>query len=122
MVAKYPCRACARNVNDNHHALLCDCCETWINRKCNNLTELDYDRLSKNNDTFICILCVKDNLPFSSLSDENFDLVVKQGVNYHYDQNDTDFAPLNELQINKINKFKEAFPRNPLSEDVITSV
>ena len=101
MVAQFPCRACQKNVNKNHHAFLCDHCETWIHRKCNNLTKQDYDFLANSDEPFICICCIKENLPFSSLSDKNFNIAVVKGINYLYDEIETELSPLTNAQINK---------------------
>ena len=118
MVAQFPCRACQKNVNKNHHAFLCDHCETWIHRKCNNLTKQDYNLLANSDEPFICICCIKENLPFSSLSDKNFNIAVVKGINYLYDEIETELSPLTNAQINKINRFKEAFVhKNTLDDD-----
>ena len=87
------------------------------------MSKSDYNQLSNSNETFICICCIKENLPFSSLSDKNFDIAVIKGVNYLFDELETDLKPLTNAQITAINRFKKAFShRGTLGEDEFDAV
>ena len=96
------CRACSKNVNNNHDGIFCDSCNSWIHRKCNKLTRQDYDKLSNEGEDvpFICICCLADNIPFSNLTDKNFNLAVIKGVNYQFDDLDNDLHVLSKEQLN----------------------
>ena len=63
---KFPCKICAKNIQDKDKAVQCDLCELWIRIKCNNLNYLDY-RYLQNCDESSTIF------PFNSLSgNKNF--------------------------------------------------
>ena len=120
MVVRFPCRACSKNVNNNHNGIFCDSCNSWIHRKCNKLTRQDYDKLSNEGEDvpFICICCLADNIPFSNLTDKNFNLAVIKGVNYQFDDLDNDLHVLSKEQLNIIKKFKSVLNKNsPESDD-----
>ena len=118
MVAAFPCRACLKNVNTNHHAIFCDLCGTWIHRKCNKLTQTDYKKLQAENDntTFICLCCIADNLPFSHLTDRNFNIAVTKGINYMFDDYDNAFSSPDIEKLSKIPN-AHAFLEVPLDDD-----
>ena len=63
---KFPCKICAKNIQDKDKAVQCDLCELWIHIKCNNLNYLDYRYLQNcDESSTIC--------PFNSLSgNKNF--------------------------------------------------
>ena len=108
MVNAFPCRACHKNVNKNHKAIFCNTCGTWIHIKCNNLNSKDYDKLVTEDDDidFICICCLAENIPFSQLSDRNFDIAVIKGINYLIDETDNNLHFLNNAQLETIKKFQ----------------
>ena len=114
MVVQFPCRACKKSVNKNHHALLCNLCGTWIHLKCNKLSKKDYTKLmlEDDNEPFLCLCCLAENIPFSSLNDHHFNLAVTKGINFLFDEDENDLQVLSKEQLNSINKFKEAFKKN----------
>ena len=77
---EFPCTICTKNVNKNHRAVCCDSCNQWIHIKCNLLSKSDYDNLQLDPDPFFCISCIKHNIPFSSLSHNEFTIVVTKGI------------------------------------------
>ena len=119
MVARYPCRSCLRNVNENHNGIFCNSCKTWIHSKCNLLTKADYNLISSKgeDEPFICLCCIKENLPFSSLNNNNFNIAVTKGVNYHFDEYESELTQLTTDQINYVNKFKAALSRSKNDDD-----
>ena len=90
----------------------------WIHSKCNKLNKKDYDRLTKEHDDipFICLCCISDNLPFSTLSDRNFDIAVTKGINYLLD-NDNDLQFLNNHQLEITKKFQAILNNKPYEND-----
>ena len=78
-----PCPICARNVNDRHRALRCDLCAQRVHIKCNILGPKEYNYHTKNPEApFHCLKCMENLIPFTSLNDNQFNIAVKQGVNY----------------------------------------
>ena len=77
----YPCSVCLRNVNNNHRAICCDICDRWVHIRCNLLDEKYYNKIKNDpKQLFYCISCIKDNMPFTKLSDPEYYAVVKKGV------------------------------------------
>ena len=65
---KFPCKICAKNVQDKDEAIQCNICELWIHIKCNNLNYLDYRYLQNCDESWYCIACCSTIFPFNSLS------------------------------------------------------
>ena len=111
MTKTFPCSFCAKNVNVNHRAVCCDICNRWIHIKCNNLNQNDYFLLKNDPNPFDCICSLKDNVPFTNLTNNELILVVTKGVNtssdnsnifnYHTPQMQTHIKNLNEY-LNKL--------------------
>ena len=102
---EFPCGVCAKAVGINHHAIKCDICQKWIHIKCNKYGKKDYKFHQNNpNETFFCIKCTADNIPFSTLNDNQFEIAVKKGVNYPLEI-DVRYAPTAAEQrfFNKLN-------------------
>ena len=83
MVIKYPCSVCSKSVRKNDRAVFCDVCNFWVHIKCNNITPSEYKNLKwqDNTESFICISSLKENLPFSFISDECLKLTAQNGLN-----------------------------------------
>ena len=80
MTATSPCPICTKNVQKG---LCCDLCDNWVHLKCNLLDEKDYKYHDKNRKApFHCLKCIENSIPFSTLNDNQFNIAVKQGVNY----------------------------------------
>ena len=82
MVA-FPCGVCNNSVANNHRAIQCDICNKWIHIKCNYLDKKSYAFFQNPNneaETFICICCMADNVPFSKLNNNEFSISVKNGI------------------------------------------
>ena len=70
---KFPCRICAKNVNDKGKAVQCDLSELWIHIKCNKLKYLDYRYLQNCDESWCWIDCCSTIFSFNSLSkNKNF--------------------------------------------------
>ena len=95
----YPCSICTKKVQQRHKAILCDICDKWTHIKCNLLDDKDYNYHKKHQDAhFSCRKCIENFLPYSTLNDNQFDMAVKQGVNYLLD---TDVNILNRTKVDK---------------------
>jgi len=99
MVIKYPCGVCEKAVAKNHNALMCDVCDKWVHIKCNYVSKDLYNSYILENENpflnendkskWICINCIKSNLPFGTINDKTFYLNSK-GIN-----NDCELDKLN---------------------------
>ena len=78
---EFPCGVCTKAVAKNHKAVCCDVCQKWIHIKCNKLDKNDYRYLQENvDDLFFCINCISQNIPFSGLNNNEFEISVKKGI------------------------------------------
>ena len=76
---EFPCGVCSKAVGTGHQAIECDTCKTWIHLKCNKFDKTDYKSYQDNPDqTFVCIKCYADNIVFSTLNDNQFEICVKK--------------------------------------------
>lgn len=84
MVIKDPCGICKKPVAISHNALMCDICNAWVHIKCNFVSKDLYNQLIDENQDplidenkkskWICINCIKTNLPFSNIDQKSFSL------------------------------------------------
>ena len=52
------CPICSKKVANNHKAVLCDLCNTWVHIKCNQLSSNDYEQFKSKSDlNFTCLKC-----------------------------------------------------------------
>ena len=103
---KFPCRVCGKAVGNNHHAIECDICHSWVHTKCNKFDDKDYRFFQDNpNAPFYCIVCFSENIPFSNLNNNLFSIAVEKGVNFLVDT-DVRLAPSADEQhfFDKINR------------------
>ena len=63
---KVICNLCGKNVRGNSKAVCCDVCDNWVHIKCNGISASRYDELCNedNNESFFCIKCFNNELPF----------------------------------------------------------
>ena len=85
-----PCGICDKAVAKNHNAIQCDICHNIIHIRCNKLDKKDYQMYQNNKkkdptETFICLKCSEQNIPFSALNDNQFEIIVRKGVNFPLD-------------------------------------
>ena len=83
MVVAFPCGVCSGSIGINHRAIECSICSQWVHLKCNKLDSKDYAFFQKSgneNEVFICINCIADNTPFSNLNNNEFSVLVKNGI------------------------------------------
>ena len=90
----FPCSVCNKTVRNWNNALLCDLCSNWVHIKCNKLDKKGYDYHDKNPDAhFSCLKCLENNIPFTTLDNNQFNLYVKLGVNYICNEFNVNYAP-----------------------------
>ena len=96
---KFPCGICKKAVAVNHKALECDLCSSWIHIKCQHLNAKDYKQHQDNPSLeFVCLPCKSDIVPFTDLNNNQFDVLLDKGINYHDDEN-INFAPSGDQKI-----------------------
>ena len=76
---KDPCSSCNKNINKNHKHLTCNICLTKIHYKCNFLNLNDFKKLKNSPHPFFCFICIKSNIPFTSLTDNELLPFLKNG-------------------------------------------
>ena len=65
-------------VAKNHQSIQCDTGDTWVHREYNKITKQTYKLLQNQKNTkWFSIICTKEFLPFSNLSNEEFIYTVK---------------------------------------------
>ena len=72
MVITDPCGICKKSVASNHRAIQCETCKFWIHIKCNNISPPEYKVYMGDDDPWICVKCIKTNLPFGELDNKLF--------------------------------------------------
>ena len=79
---KFPCNVCLRNIRGNSKAVCCDFCDNWVHIKCNSISSSRYAELSEedNNESFLCITCFNNELPFGLENDNVFNKSVTLGL------------------------------------------
>ena len=91
-----PCTLCNKIVKleGRRKAIFCDSCSKWIHSSCNKLDNKGYEYHTKNPDApFTCLKCLEDNVPFSKLDNNQFNLGVKLGVNYITNELNINYSP-----------------------------
>ena len=68
MVIKFPCKICNKAVANNHHAIQCYKCHSWIHIKFNKINLSTYRYLQRCVHAWYCIKCFEDIIPFSNIS------------------------------------------------------
>ena len=71
MVIKFPCKICNKAVANNHHAIQCDKCHSWIDIKCNKINLSTYRYLQQCVYAWYCIKYFEDIIPFSNISNDD---------------------------------------------------
>ena len=71
---KVKCNICANNIRENGKAVCCDFCDNWVHIRCNSITSKRYNELSDedNNESFLCIKCFNEQLPYGFEDDKTF--------------------------------------------------
>ena len=76
MLVKFSRKICKKPVAQNHKAVCCDVCDTWVHIKCNKINTQTYNILKKEKASWSCIECSKDVFPFSKLNETYFSATV----------------------------------------------
>ena len=117
---KFPCKICAKNVQDKDKAVQCDLCELWIHIKCNNFNCLDYRYLQNCDEFWYSIACCSIIFLFNSLSSNKNFLAccanTDSNITHWKDlENDHDSSlllkPSSNLEL-LVNQFNNATPEN----------
>ena len=121
---QFPCGVCGRSVGVRHGAIECDICKTWVHIKCNKFNKSDYKLYQNNPDTpFYCIICTAENIPFSTLNNNQFNVAVIKGIN-NILETEVQFSrsPTEQQIFDKINNAinSNAFDLNENAEDDCT--
>ena len=109
---KVLCNICDKTIRENAKAVCCDICDNWVHIKCNSISPNRYDELcdEENDESFYCIKCFKEALPFGFANDNNFHQAVTLGLNSE------NFDDLN-FTISKTEKKIMKFLKKTISEN-----
>ena len=77
MPVKYPCKICSKAVENNHRALQCDECDTWVHIKCNQLNSATYKILKEDKTPWYCIQCTKSFFPYGNVRNHELPCVLE---------------------------------------------
>ena len=104
--AKFPCGICSKNINKNHHYLQCSLCNYRCHIKCNKIDPNTFVKMKKIKD-FICLACKEENIPFQTLSDNQFIATVSQRVDIEVDYGELSVLPPENLRLffKELNEF-----------------
>ena len=69
MNTSYPCSVCSKTVAKNYNTVCCNKCDMWVHIVCKNLSKYCYRKLQKDNSPWFCVDCLKKEMLFSDLSD-----------------------------------------------------
>ena len=76
-MVKFRCDICQKAVANRHKAICCDLCDKWIHIACNNLDKKIYINLQSSEIIWFCMLCLKKELPFNSISSQHFEKIFR---------------------------------------------
>ena len=74
------CALCDKTIAKCHKKLECNLCKKYDHIKCNRLNATDYDKITKSNSAFTCFNCIASQFPFTNMPDNQFDMLVRNGV------------------------------------------
>ena len=69
MVVQVPCLKCNSVVANNHRAVQCDLCDSWVHIACSNLNVYRYRKLQKDKSPWYCMCCFRKEVPYGSTND-----------------------------------------------------
>ena len=101
-MVNFPCSVCEKPVAINHEAVCCDNCNKWVHIRCNNTCKKTYKCLKKDRTPWYCKLCIRSELPFSTLNNTEFARLTKNKTIIHKKQIQESFTLLE-----KLNQFSE---------------
>ena len=90
-----------------------------IHKKCNKLSDFDYNLL-KTNSTWFCIICVDDLFPFSSITDQELNLIYSSNKITNIQELPSNLNPFPSAdKIKLFNKFNDFFTSQTLGNSDI---
>ena len=61
-------------------AIPCTIINSWVHKKCNNITKFCYQKLQNSQDSWYCKKYIKQILPFSELTESQLNMVTKENL------------------------------------------
>jgi hypothetical protein len=101
------CKICLQEVYQHENAIVCDICNVWVHTRCNNLDKKDYKKFKDDQDkSFYCFHCMKDTIPFTSLTNNEFYMLPVDGDNFNFSTSpNTPLSPTKHLMFDRINNW-----------------
>ena len=66
------CKICSLLITRNQDSIGCDICQSWVHQKCSGISKKMFKEIGLSNSDWFCRICIRENLPFSSLDNKNF--------------------------------------------------
>ena len=103
---KIPCNICSKNIRGNAKAVCCDVCDNWVHIKCNSISNSKYDELcdEDNNESFFCIKCFNNELPFGLDTDTTSNQMLGFGDNSNLENLDANISKKDKKLMNLLKK------------------
>ena len=81
--AHYKCEKCSKPVFDHQNGIFCNSCKLWYHLRCSKLSQIQYHKLSKSNEHWICANCF--TFPFHGINDD----ILLENMDNAFDNLDT---------------------------------
>ena len=107
---------CSKTIACNHKKIACNSCKHKVHIKCTRFDKNDYNRYQKSEcKTFFCVNCIKENMHFSDLNDNEFYVSVKMGT-LHNSEIAAEFVP-SDFQKKVLEQLNTAINNNAFDLD-----
>ena len=114
MANSSPCGVCMRKIKINYNTKICTNCKFPLHLKCSKMSRKEYSDL---NAVHFCTNCIIKNVPFSTLSNNEFYLSVIKCAKTPLDYtSDFDFLP-SPTQQKLFNKLNDIINQNNITHD-----
>ena len=74
-MVKFSCGICQKALATKHKAICCCLCNKWIHIGCNNLNNVPYIQIQHSDANWLCMPCLKKEVPLNSLTDHELEKV-----------------------------------------------
>ena len=101
------CKICTKIVHKHDNAIVCDICNLWVHTRCNKLDKKDYKMFKDDEEkSFYCLKCMNDIIPFTKLTDNEFNRLSVEGDNFKITVSpNAPSSPIKHLMFDRINNW-----------------
>ena len=100
------CMICHKKINEYDNNIKCSVCHKKVHTRCNMLNKKDL-RLMSDRDIhlFMCLICLKETIPFTELENTDFNRLIINGDNFKYSYKNPQSTPIQQLMFDRINNW-----------------